>query len=229
MARGYTVRFLVENAVGRTSSTWRVWSNAKSADIYFAHRDAAGELKGSLHASGEWQLSMTQQRVKTASNVRGWDGHSRHIMRWDRPPEMATGLTLAVEFGFLTAELQVIPSLNRTGCVVIPAAPSEQAILVAMFLAKPGAYLGGRWPGEQDMQSCHLADFPLPSGEQVYLVHTTMTPPPITLLDLDEKRRQFAFMQDTAELRARFCSVVTNNDGSRLFIEGAVHPDRVVT
>src|SRR4051812_11983343 len=123
MAKGHTVRFLVEDSVGRTSSTWRVWSNGKSDDVYFAHRDAAGELKGSLHVSGHWQYGMTQERVKTASNVRGWNGKSRHIMRWDRPPEMAPGLTLAVSFGFLTTELQVIPALDRAGCFVIPAAP----------------------------------------------------------------------------------------------------------
>jgi hypothetical protein len=228
MAKGHAVRFLVEDPRGRTSSTWRVWSNRDKSDVYFAHRDAAGELKGSLHETGDWRYGMTTERLATAANVRGWDGRNRYIMRWKRPPEIVSGLTLAVEFGFLTEELQLIPGVDRKGCIVLPSAPPGEAVLVVLFIAKSDAHLGGRWPGEYDMCSQHVADFPLESGERVYLVSTHITPPPITREDLNAKRREFAWMKDTESLRARFCSVVINEDESRLFIEGAVHPDRVL-
>jgi hypothetical protein len=227
MSKGHVVRFFVENSVGRTSSVWRVWANDKTPDVYFAHRESAGELKGSLHASGRWQYGMTQQRLKTAHNIRGWKGASRHLIQWERPSEIAPGLTLAVEFAFPSDELQFIPALEKQGCIAIPAAPPDQAILVALFLARPGAFLGGNWPGERDMQSKYLADFPLSSGERVYLVYTTLTPPAISRQDLIDKRREFAYLKESQGLRARFCSVVTNDDGSRLFIEAAVHPDSV--
>lgn len=227
MPKGHTVRFLVADDYGRTSSTWRVWTNGRSGDVYFGHREAAGEIKGSLHESGAWQYGMTSTRVRSAANVRGWDGKSRHIMRWRRPAEMAPGLTLAVEFGFPTTELQVLPNVTLDGCIVLPAAGADEAVLVALFFAKPGAYLGGRWPGEDDMSSEYVADFPLPSGERVYLVRTIFAVPSITRADLADKRREFSYMRDTADRRARFGSIVENSDGSRLFIDAAVRPDRI--
>ena len=149
-------------------------------------------------------------------------------MQWKRPKEITIGLTFAVGFGFPTDELQLPPpGINREGCIVIPAAKRGEAVLVALFLARPGAHLGGRWPGEQDMNSQFLARFPLPSGEQVYLVHMNLAPPPTVIEDLNHKRQEFSWMQDTVTLRARFCSIVENSDGSRWFIEGAVHPDGI--
>src|SRR5712671_3865940 len=151
MSRGQTVRFFIEDGAGRRSTTWRVWTTGRTADIYFAHREVAGELKGSLHESGSWQYGMTTERIRTAHRVRGWDGHSRHFMKWQRPPEITPGLTLAVEFGFPTNDLQVLPGVEREGCLAIPAAPRDEAVVVALFLSKPGADLRGRWPAEHDM------------------------------------------------------------------------------
>jgi len=225
MSRGHTVRFFIEDGLGRRSTTWRVWTPGRTSDIYFAHRAVAGELKGSLHESGSWQYGMTKERLKTAHEVRGWDGDSRHFMKWQQPPEMTPGVTLAVEFAFPTRELQLLPGSDHEGCLAISAAPCDQAVVVALFLSKPGADLRGRWPAEQDMGSQYLADFPLPNQERVYLVHTNLRPPPVALTDLEDRRRQFSFMTDTKVRRARFCSVVVNEDGSRLFVEGAVHPD----
>jgi hypothetical protein len=226
--KGMAIRFFVEDNVGRRSSTWRVWTNGKTSDVYFGHREAAGEVKGSLHPSGLWHYGLTRERLRTAHDIRGWQGPSRHLMSWQRPPEKWPGLTLAVEFAFPTNELQVVPFLKRDGCTVIPAAPPGQAVVVVLFLGKPGARLDGRWPGEKDMGSALLSELSLPCGDRVFLVHSVYTPPPISLQDLDELRREFAFMRDTANRRARCCSIVINDDGSRLFVEGAVHPERVV-
>ena len=228
MPKGHTVRFLVSDAYGRTSTTWRVWTNGRSSDVYFGHRAAVGEIKGSLHESGQWQYGMTTQRLRTAANVQGWDGKSRHLLRWQRPAEIAPGLTLAVQFGFPTAELQILPNVSHDGCIVLPAAASaSDAVMVALFLARPGAYLGGRWPGENDMSAEHVADFSLPSSERVYLVKAVFTVPDVTRKDLADRRRKFAHLPDTLERRARFGNIVENANGSKLFIDAAVHPDRV--
>jgi len=140
---------------------------------------------------------------------------------------MTPGVTLALEFGFPTNELQILPGTDREGCLVIPAAPTDQAVVVALFISKPGADLGGRWPAEQSMGSQYLADFFLPSGERVYLVHVVMTPPPEALVDLNNLRRQFSLLAEPDVRPARLCSIVINQDGSRLFVEGAAHLDKV--
>jgi hypothetical protein len=139
---------------------------------------------------------------------------------------MTPGVTLAVEFAFPTNELQALPVEDREECLVIPAAPSDQARVVALFLVKSGADVRGRWPADHDMGAEHLADFVLPSGERLYLVHVAITPPVEALADLDAKRRTFSFIKDSEAGRGRFCSVVVNADGSRMFVEGAIWPDK---
>jgi Ser/Thr protein kinase RdoA (MazF antagonist) len=149
-------------------------------------------------------------------------------MQWARPMELRPGLTLAVQFAFPTSELQHLQHVAAAefdGAAPIPSAGPEEAIVVALFLSRPGAFLDGRWPAEHGMSSKSLAEFGLPGGEHVHLVYWSFTPPDITRVDLDENRREFSHMTDGPDRRARFCIIVINDDGSRIVVEGAVHPD----
>jgi len=135
------------------------------------------------------------------------------------------GLTLAVKVGFPTIELQRLPELDRRKCLAVPAAPAGQTAIVAMFLARRGADLRGRWPLERDMGTHYLGEILLPSGEHLFLVHFVLRLPDEEVAYLDDMRKSFAHLKDTESRHARFCRLtISPDDGSLQLIEAAVHP-----
>lgn len=223
------MRFVVVDTGGRACPPWRVWVNSGQSDVYFAHRELAGEMKGSLHASGSWQYGLTEQRAKTGKPIPGWTGDSRHMKVWKRPPELFPGLTRAVSIFVPTSELQVLPeTTDRSRCIEIPAAPAGQGVEVTLFFAKPLAHVGGRWPGEHDANTKLLAEWDLPSGEHFFVVHREVEVPLVTLTDISEHRQRFAHLQDTPTARARLGILGFNPaDGSAFITEGAINPDPI--
>ena len=222
-----TLRFMVANDAGRASPPWRVWGSSEKSDIYFAHRELAGEMKGSLHESGSWQYGLTVQREKAGKPIPGWTSSSRHLKIWQRPAEFLPGLTRAVSIFVPTSELQVLPETTKwDGCTVIPAAPLGCGIEVILLFAKPAVRLDGRWPGEQDAETKLLAAWDLPSGERFYIVYREIEVPSVTSEDIINYRRQFAHLQDSRAARARLGIFGFNSaDGSAFITEAAIHPD----
>ena len=46
-------------------STWRVWHSGSADDLYVGTRGTAGEVKASLHASGDFRYAFTQPHVES--------------------------------------------------------------------------------------------------------------------------------------------------------------------
>ena len=88
LKRGQKFRWLGETPDGRRSSSWTAWVSKNSPDAYLANRALGGEFKMSFHASGIYQTSFLSD--KTAARWTGLES-SRHLDRWERPPEFAPG------------------------------------------------------------------------------------------------------------------------------------------
>lgn len=86
-------RFAFVKSDGSYSSIWRIWSNKN--DIYVAARSIAGDIKISLHESGECHTAFTTQFMKLKESdhpVRAQiRGSRRKIRKWIRQP-IQTGL-----------------------------------------------------------------------------------------------------------------------------------------
>lgn len=89
------------------SAEWRVWTVKNAADVYAAARLIGGEIKVSLHQSGNWQHGFTADGKAQGSLP---PGQSRHFTRWSRPAEITPGWTRAVRVIIPDATLQARPT-----------------------------------------------------------------------------------------------------------------------
>jgi hypothetical protein len=73
------LRFGVRSEDGLESSIWRL-TTTDAGDVYVSVRSIMGEMKASLHQSGECQVSLTSQYAATRMDV-----ENRHFDTWYRP------------------------------------------------------------------------------------------------------------------------------------------------
>jgi len=178
------IRFVVGSLDGCRAGTWRCWTpGASKNDVYLGPRSIAGEFKASLHETGSWHLAFSSE-FKTRMQAEGrWIGRSRLTRQWQRPKALAPGCVLA--FRVLVPSGAVnIPSNPKelpTDLVWIPAPPVGMVVEIALFLTAPGATVSG-WPGKRSMSTGFVGNFPLPSGEVVWLVHREDSMPALSSL-----------------------------------------------
>jgi hypothetical protein len=104
------VRFSV-GVPGRRGTIWRLWASRDTDDVYFGSRQTAGEMKVSLHQSGDWRAQIVDpDRPKTVL-FRGFDGsgESRILNRWTRPEPNPVGWTHAVSIVLPAHHLVTVP------------------------------------------------------------------------------------------------------------------------
>jgi hypothetical protein len=90
------IRFGVRALSGHRAATWRVWNpGALKNDVYLACRTLRGELKASLHQSGEWHISYSKRFYETGFTEESGKPPSRFTDIWPRPKDFAPGMTLA--------------------------------------------------------------------------------------------------------------------------------------
>jgi hypothetical protein len=78
------------------SASWRLWTVKNSRDVYVAQRQLGNQVKVSFHESGEFQTSfLNNQRSMDWQGV--MPGGSRHLDKWEKPPEFAHGWTQLYE------------------------------------------------------------------------------------------------------------------------------------
>ena len=81
MKSKHNLRFALRNSKGCISSIWRVWTN--NNDIYLGVRSIAGDLKTSLHESGQCQTSLTTEFVEGDKGSKFRElNRPRHIRTW---------------------------------------------------------------------------------------------------------------------------------------------------
>jgi len=108
--KGTALRFAVGEP-GRRSTVWRLWANAGTDDVYLASRQTAGEMKVSLHQSGDWRAQIVEpDRAKTVHfGARSVEG-GRILHRWRRPEPNAVGWTHALTIVLPGDQLSGVPN-----------------------------------------------------------------------------------------------------------------------
>lgn len=165
---GSAVRFGVEADDGRASTVWRLWTVTTADDVYIAGRATGSWIKASLHASGRWQHGFTSEAQNT-----GWasESGSRYFELWQRPPEVASGVTLALRIVIPTSQLRPGPSTRGRGREVrrLPPPPRADGVVFDVFLLAEGHQV------VQLERSNRVGRIALPSGGTVEVVARTIS------------------------------------------------------
>lgn len=159
-------RFAVGSAEGPRSASFRVWVTARG-DVYASARRLGATIKVSLHASGRWQWSFTEEFYD--DKARGWIRRpSRHVFTWQRPAEIAPGVTLALRLVVPDSELTAF-SFREEGILWLPRPGDSRVVEITLLLLRPGTRVTG-WPGRRSMGTALLGSVVLPNGESMWLV-----------------------------------------------------------
>lgn len=73
------IRFAIGTPMGPSTNSWRVWVQGR--DIYVKCRDNFGEVKASLHASGNWRFGFTEEFSASIPYLLP-DGQDRVWTKW---------------------------------------------------------------------------------------------------------------------------------------------------
>jgi len=153
------------------AATWKVWTEPKKLDVYLACRELGGELKASLHESGQWHVGYSQKFFQ--EKVAGSGGHAqrnRFVQEWARPKPLSTQLTLA--YRILTPHSAVTSPIGaRQGKVSwLPNCPPGKATEIDIFLIT-GSKPVKDWPGKNGMGTKFVGSYSLPKGDSVWVVY----------------------------------------------------------
>ena len=162
---GGTIRIAVGEQ-GHRSSTWRVWSNKNTSDVYVAARTIGGTQKFSLHESGDWR----HQWVSTEKARQHGDSDQRIMDQWERPETPEHGFTKGLSIWVPHGHLDLIENDRDSPDDVyfIPDAPSGAFAGIHISVASPDRgllELGDATP---------IAAYGLASGEAVVTLSAQM-------------------------------------------------------
>lgn len=164
-----TARLVVGKADGPFSATLRVWSDARRSDVYAAVRDTGGDLKVSLHSSGECHAGLTSQFATQEMEVVRRLG-SRHQNLWRRNTHTGSQFVAPLQFAFPSSELLTWrggPLHDPLLLWISDPGPDRSIIVTCGYSGQSVA--DDAWPGKPNGSQL-VATKVLPNGEKFWLL-----------------------------------------------------------
>lgn len=170
------IRFGIWDGKNRRAATWKLWTQSGHSDVYLTCRELGGELKASLHQSGNWHIAYSQQAFKRRVEGAIPSQKSRFMDEWPRPKAIAEGAILV--FRIITPYSSVTSMIHQRDddIIWIPNAPSPKATEVDIIITSSGIQVSG-WPGRNSMGTSFVGSFALDNGETVWVVYRTIKMP----------------------------------------------------
>lgn len=108
--KGVALRFAVGEP-GRRGTVWRLWANRDKNDVYVSSRMSAGDLKVSLHQTGDWRLQFVKPEGPTKVFYRGIGEHrkGRVLDQWSRPAPNRIGWVHALSIVMPESHISIVP------------------------------------------------------------------------------------------------------------------------
>jgi hypothetical protein len=212
------IRFSVGDGRRRRAATWRCWASKGLGknDVYLACRELGGALKASLHQSGQWHVAFDKQFLQRSAVPKEWP--TRLVAIWERPAEVAPGLTLAYRIITPYATVNASVSEADDNIMWIPPPPSGQIVETVIIITKASVTTTG-WPGKRSMGTQLVGRFELDNADTVWIV-TRVDKEPIFETQLN--RARFFHGRTQADVRGpglRGIAFGTEPDGSRVMYE----------
>ncbi|MCG8429637.1 MAG: hypothetical protein MJA29_00460 [Candidatus Omnitrophica bacterium] len=166
--------FVARIAVGKApiplSAVFRIWSPNSKSDVYAAVRNIAGDIKISLHETGECNAGFTAQFAKKEMDAVGAMGGSRHQSQWWRQTLVGTSIVTPLTFVIPASELRMwreAPIETEEVTWVEPPGQGRSIIISCIFSGQ--SLPDDEWPERRN--GTHLIGAKLlPNGEKFWLL-----------------------------------------------------------
>ena len=162
-------RLSVGGPDGPTSGVWRIWSPKGKSDVYASIRSIAGQVKISLHESGDCIAGLTKEFAAKEVEAVAAMGGSRHQSEWTRFTHTGDRIVTPLQIVVPGSELRR-RSVAAAGKKVTRIKPPKSGHSIIISCIFSGQCLSNdNWPGCQNRT--HLVGSKLlPSGEKFWLV-----------------------------------------------------------
>jgi hypothetical protein len=209
------------------SATWKLWTETSvgHSEIYLACRALGGELKASMHQSGNWHIAFSESTYKDKVEGAVPSLTSRFAEKWPRPPEIAEGVTLAFRIVTPESAISSYSAVKNSDKVKwVPSPPIAKAIEIYILITSPHAKIS-EWPGKDSMGTELIGSFQLNNGDTVWAVSQTIDCPDFSKLGKGTghffKGKSKTDLRKSDSLRALVFG--DNPDGSRVIYDTAVN------
>ncbi|MGW3179566.1 hypothetical protein ACWDD9_09910 [Kitasatospora sp. NPDC001119] len=222
---GGQLRFQTVAADGRRSSSWTVFANSGSSDVYIAARPIAGRIKVSLHESGKWRHAFLSDAAASGVLAAGED---RAFDKFEPSGEpMAPGWTLGYTIVMPESELQTYPAETKK-ITLLPAAGPGHGVAVMVLLGEASAP-----PVKWDTALTEVGRIPLANGGQVLLLAQPVAVPESWVPAMEQARAEAKQQAEAngVNLAATLpvvALIMAGEDGSRLTVEVSAWPFETV-
>ncbi len=166
----FVVRVAIGNPLGLQSAIFRIWSPRDKSDVYASVRDVAGQIKISLHETGECNAGLTKEFAKREIAAVRAMGNSRHQSRWKRLKHIGPRVVVPLQFAVPSTELRAPePKSSPISKKVVWLQTPEKGHSVIVSCAFSGQPLADPdWPGRCNGTQL-LGTKLLPNGEKFWL------------------------------------------------------------
>lgn len=165
------VRVAVGRPEGPYSAAFRIWSPPGKSDVYASVRDIAGDIKISLHESGECFAGLTSQFAKKETAAVTMIGGLRHQSQWTRLTHVGSRMVCPLQFAIPASELKTwrsTPLLTKD--VTWLESPGQERSVIISCIFTGQCLEDGNWPGRQNGTQI-LATKLLPNSEKFWLIY----------------------------------------------------------
>jgi len=178
------LRFGIHDGAGHRAATWKLWTKTGTgkSDVYLTCREHYGIIHVSLHESGQWHTAFSPPTFE--KDVKGAipKFKDRFIEKWNRPPEIAPGVTLALRIATPWWSMsQSVKEGRFKGVTWLPSAPELMATEIAILFTKPTTQIT-EWPGRSSMDTSFIGALLLANREIVWAVYRTADMPDLSSL-----------------------------------------------
>jgi hypothetical protein len=164
------IRLAIGHKDGPNSAPLRIWSPEGKSDVYAGVRERAGDMKVSMHESGECCAGLTTQFSKQETVAVAAMGGSRHQSKWVRTKHTGLQVVIPLQFVFPESELRNWRQESVKDEKTLWISPPKNGHSIYVSIAFSGQEISDdKWPGVGD--GTNLVDSKLlPNGEKVWVL-----------------------------------------------------------
>lgn len=166
----FVTRVAVGEPHGPQSAVFRIWSPCGRSDVYAGVRDIAGEIKISLHESGQCNAGFTTQFARQERNAITTIGGSRHQSKWFRQKHVGSKVVTPLQFVVPSSELRMWreqPIVPDNVSWLEPPKQGRSIIISCLFSGQ--SISDDEWPGRLNGTQL-LGSKLLPNDEKFWLL-----------------------------------------------------------
>jgi len=221
-----SIRFGIINNSDERSATWKciIPKGVNKNDVYIMQRHLGGAIKTSLHESGNWHVAHIHNYFQEHMRIEDINEKGRFIEKWNRPIEIAPGITLALRI--ITPWSAVKTKFDKDNfkkAIWIPNAPKDRATEIYLLLTRPHINNDG-WPGKSSMNTKLIGSMELDGGETVWLVYSYIKIPKINLDNQSWKYYKGKSKTNLYSNDLRILIFGDHPDGSKFMYDSVVEP-----